>query len=77
MSVQDVFYLILTIGTLVLVVLISFLIIRLVRILDSLKKLVENVNDTAADMRMVKDQFKKGVFSALSLILGVFFGRRR
>ena len=67
----DILYLSLSIGFLVLVISLIFLIMKLVKTLESIKILADDLDETARDVNGVKNKVKGGIFSMLSMMLGI------
>jgi len=72
----DILYLCLGIGFLIFVSFFIFLVIKLSRTLDSLKILIEDVDDAANDIKEIKNKVKGKFFSAASLILGLLLSKK-
>ncbi len=77
MSIQDFLFLSLAFGFIVLVVFISFATYRLAQTLESLKLLIDNVDDTAKDINIIKNKIKLGALTTAGALLGAFLKRRR
>ncbi len=73
----DVLYISLSLGFLVLVGFVSFTSLKLARTLDSLKLLIDDIDDAANDVKNLKNQLKAGALSATSLILGLLSRKGR
>ena len=73
----DILYLSLSIGFLILVGVISYLVFRVSRTLGNVDTLVEDVDDTAKDIRGLKNHVKGGVFGAVSPVLGLVANIKR
>lgn len=69
----DIFYLSLSIGFIVLVGTVSYAAFQLVQTLRSIKILVEDIDDTAKDVRIAKEATKLNIFRIVSMVLGLFF----
>lgn len=80
MNSQDLLNIALSIGFLVLVGFLCYVCIYLVETLKSVKKLVDNTEDIAKDVRMVKNQLKSGVLTGIGTalnLLNTFLNKKR
>lgn len=74
---QEFLYYILTLGFIVLVFFISFAAWETARTLKSLKKLIDEVEDTTRDVNLIKDKIKFGALTGIATLLGMFVKKRR
>lgn len=77
MNTQDFLFLSLAFGFIVLVIFISLAAYRLAQALESLKLLIDNVEDTAKDINIIKNKIKLGALTTVTALLGTFLKRRR
>lgn len=75
MTSLDILYVSLSLGFLVLVGFLVFLIIKASKTLDSLNLLLEDVDDTASEIRQLKNTVKFGIFSGISMLTGILSGK--
>jgi uncharacterized protein YoxC len=73
----DFLYLSLAIGFLVLVFFVVTLINRVMRTLDSLDLVLDDVRNTTGEIRNLKEKAKSTFFSTASILLGMLYGKRR
>ena len=74
---QDILYYILTLGFIVLVGFISYASYRLAQALMSLKKLIEDLEETTKDVNLIKNKVKGIALSSLALLLRGILKKRR
>lgn len=69
---QDLLYIALSVGFLVLVGFLSYAAYHLAQALQSLKLVLDQTEDITRDVQKVKNQLKHGVISAVTAVLGMF-----
>lgn len=74
---QEILYYILTLGFIVLVGFISYASYRLAQALMSLKKLIEDLEETTKDVNLIKNKVKGIALSSLVLLLKGILKKRR
>ncbi len=74
---QDILYYILTFGFIVLVIFISYAAYQLTQTLKSLKRLIDEVEDTTKDVNLIKNRVKGVALSSLALLLRGILKKRR
>lgn len=74
---QDILYYILTLGFIVLVIFISYAAYQLTQTLKSLKRLIDEIEDTTRDVNVIKDKIKLRALTGIATILGMFVKKRR
>ena len=77
MSTLDILYISLSVGFLLLVGYLVFLIKRVNKTLDRLDPVIDNLQDTTGDIRHLKDTAKSTFWEAASTLLGLFLGRKK
>jgi hypothetical protein len=73
---QEFLYYSLAIGFIILVGFISFTMYHLAKALESLKVLIDNIEDTAKDINIIKNRIKLGALTGLVTFLRMFLKRR-
>lgn len=68
---------ILTLGFIVLVTLTSCAAYQLILTLKSLRRLIDDVEDTTKDVNLIKDKIKLGALTGIATILGMVVKKRR
>ena len=66
----------LAIGFLILVGFISLAAYRLAKSLESLKVLIDNLEDTTKDLNIIKNKIKLGALTSIASLLKIFLKRR-
>ena len=74
---QDILYYILTLGFIVLVIFISYAAYQLTQTLKSLKRLIDEVQNTTRDVNLIKNKVKGIALSSLALLLRGILKKRR
>lgn len=77
MNSQEFLYYSLAIGFIVLVAFTSYAMYRLAEALKSIKYLVDNIEDTAKDINLIKNKIKLGALTTLGALIGAFLKKRR
>lgn len=77
MTSQEFLYYSLAIGFIVLVGFTSYAMYHLAEALKSIKYLVDNIEDAAKDINLIKNKIKLGALTALGAALGAFLKKRR
>ncbi|GEM_PF-4718161 len=72
MTAIDVFFYAFSIGFVILVIVISFTSYHIIKTLQGIKVVIEDVRDTTRDVRTVKNTVKLGVFQIASMALRLF-----
>jgi len=73
---QDFLFYILALGFIILVGFLSYAAYHLAEALKSLKLLIDNLEDTARDLNIVKNKIKLGALTSLVTLLRVFLKKR-
>jgi len=73
---QDFLFYILAFGFIILVGFVSYTAYRLAEALKSLKVLIDNLEDTARDLNIVKNKIKLGALTSLVTLLRMFLKKR-
>ena len=77
MSLQDLFYLILTAACIVFIVSVSLLTFFMINLLKSIRRFVDKIDDTTKGVRMIKDNLKIWALSVLSILFNIWTKKRR
>ncbi|MBI2017900.1 hypothetical protein HYS92_02515 [Candidatus Daviesbacteria bacterium] len=77
MSLQDFFYLSLSIACIVFIISMALISYFLVALLKSLKNLVDKMDETTKGVRLLKDNLKIGVLSILNILFNIWSKKRR
>ena len=76
MNSQELLFYSLALGFLILVGFFSLAAYRLAKVLESLKVLIDNIEDAAKDLNVIKNQIKLGALTSLAAFLKTFLKRR-
>ncbi len=74
---QDILFYCLAVGFLVLVGFLSYAAYRLAETLESLKAVLDNIEDTTKDINLIKNKIKLGALTTLGTLIGTFLRKRR
>ncbi len=77
MTSQDFLYYSLAIGFIVLAGYLCYTLYHLAEALKSLKLLIDNIEDTAKDLNVIKNKIKLGALTTLGTLLGTLLKKRR
>lgn len=77
MTSQEFLFYSLAIGFLILAGFISLAAYRLAKALESLKVLIDNLEDTTKDLNIIKNKIKLGALTGISTLLGMLLKKRR
>lgn len=76
MSTQDIFYLSLSIGFIILISFVSLAAFQLSQALKSLKRVLDSAGNISEDVEAVKNQIKSGVLTAFLTGLNLFIKKK-
>jgi len=74
---QEFLFYTLAFGFIILVGFFSYACYSLAKALESLRALIDNIEDTAKDINIVKNKIKLGALTTVGTLLGMFLKKRR
>jgi len=77
MSLQDFFYLILSVAGIVFIVVFCFISYFVIQLLKSIKNFVDRIDETAKGVRALKDNLKFGALSILNILFNMWTKKGR